>query len=331
MSKPTPATREVEGIERLVQRMRGRKLPPERELSKQFGISRGRVRAVLDALEARGLVMRHQGSGTYALEDGSISVGTVALLVDAQVKLANDPFFSGVIERVQQVCQTEGLRCTLERVGGGEKPTIVEDGIIAVGLATRDVLEGLGRKDVPAVGLFVRARPSAGARVTILDQDDERAGCVAVDHLIAAECGSLCFVGSSRIPASGRRAKGARDTAAAAERPLTIVEAELTYAGGLIEAAKLPIPANGPRVGVVAGSDWLALGLHTGLMNRGFKARDRVEIVSFDGLPITADPSLRIRSLTAPVDVMAADAVSELRRLAAAPIACGREILYAVR
>jgi len=63
-------------------------------------------------------------------------------------------------------------------------------------------------------------------------------------------------------------------------------------------------------------------------MTRGPRMRGRVEIVSFDGLPITADPSLRIRSLAAPIDTMAADAVAELRRLAAAPVSCGREISY---
>ena len=40
-------------------------------------------------------------------------------------------------------------------------------------------------------------------------------------------------------------------------------------------------------------------------------------IVSFDGLPITADPSVGIRSLAAPIDAIATDAVAELRRLAA--------------
>jgi DNA-binding LacI/PurR family transcriptional regulator len=329
MSKPSAGTRDVEGIERLVQRMRGRKLPPERELSKQFGISRGRVRAVLDGLEARGLVVRHQGSGTYALEDGSAAITTVAILVDAQLKLANDPFASAVVERVQQVCQTEGLRCTLERVSEGDRPAIVEDGIVAVGHATRNVLQRLTRKDVPAVGLFVRVRPSA-SRVTILDLDDEAGGAIAVEHLVAARCEPLIFLGSSDVPASARRASGAGEAAALSGRALKVVQSELTYAAGLVDAARLTIPADG-RVGVIAGSDWLALGLHTGLMNRGKNAREHVEIVSFDGLAITADPSLRIRSLAAPIDTMAADAVAELRRLASTTVSCGREILYAVR
>jgi len=330
MSRIQPLPRNAEGIERLVQRMRGRKLPPERELARQFGISRGRVRIILDTLESKGLVVRHQGSGTYALEDGSAAVSTVALLVDAQLKLADDPFFSAVIERVQQVCQTEGLRCTLERVGEGEKPIIVEDGIIAVGLATRDTLERLGRSDGPAVGLFVRPRARPGSRVTMLDLDDEGAGRVAVEHLIAAGCNSLAFLGPDNVPSAQRRLRGAAQAAEDGGRRLTALDSPLTYAAGLIDAAKLSIPAGGSRLGIIAGCDWLALGLHTGLLNRGGKVRDRITIVSFDGLPITADPSLGIRSLAAPIDAMATDAVAELRRLAAAPVSCGREIRYAL-
>lgn len=42
------------------------KLPTERELCAQFGISRRSVRRALDALEAEGLVWRKQGRGTFA-------------------------------------------------------------------------------------------------------------------------------------------------------------------------------------------------------------------------------------------------------------------------
>ena len=331
MSKLQSLPPGAEGIERLVRRMRGRKLPPERELAKQFGISRGRVRAVLDMLETRGLVVRHQGSGTYALEDGSAAVSTVAILVDARLKLSDDPFFSAVIERVQQVCQTEGMRCTLERVGDGEKPVIVEDGIIAVGLATRSTLDGLGRGDPPAVGLFVRARGKPGARVTVLDLDDEAAGRVAVECLLAARCGSLVFLSTGDTLATQRRLRGAAEAAAEADIRLVVFESPAQYAAGLVDAAKVSLPAGGPRVGIITGGDWHTLGLHTGLLNRGPKVRERVEILSFGGLPVAADPSLRIRSLAAPLDAMATDAVAELRRLAAAPVSCGREILYALR
>ncbi len=43
----------------------GDKLPTERELAAQAGVSRAVVRSVLDDLEARGVVLRHVGRGTF--------------------------------------------------------------------------------------------------------------------------------------------------------------------------------------------------------------------------------------------------------------------------
>ncbi|HEY9281115.1 MAG TPA: FCD domain-containing protein [Eoetvoesiella sp.] len=44
----------------------GVKLPPERELSKRFGASRGAVRRVLSEFRERGLITQSVGSGTFA-------------------------------------------------------------------------------------------------------------------------------------------------------------------------------------------------------------------------------------------------------------------------
>ena len=43
----------------------GDRLPPERELSDQLGISRGELRKALTALEVEGVVERHVGRGTF--------------------------------------------------------------------------------------------------------------------------------------------------------------------------------------------------------------------------------------------------------------------------
>ncbi|MEK0160954.1 pyruvate dehydrogenase complex transcriptional repressor PdhR [Pseudoalteromonas piscicida] len=51
----------------------GAKLPPERELAKQFEVSRPSLREAIQKLEAKGLVTRRQGGGTYVknqLEEG---------------------------------------------------------------------------------------------------------------------------------------------------------------------------------------------------------------------------------------------------------------------
>ncbi|WP_413111092.1 pyruvate dehydrogenase complex transcriptional repressor PdhR [Thaumasiovibrio sp. DFM-14] len=46
----------------------GEQLPPERELAKQFGVSRPSVREAIQRLEAKKLLLRRQGGGTFVSE-----------------------------------------------------------------------------------------------------------------------------------------------------------------------------------------------------------------------------------------------------------------------
>ena len=47
----------------------GEKLPPERELAKQFDVSRPSLREAIQRLEAKGLLLRRQGGGTFVPVD----------------------------------------------------------------------------------------------------------------------------------------------------------------------------------------------------------------------------------------------------------------------
>jgi len=47
----------------------GQKLPPERELAKQFDVSRPSLREAIQKLEAKGLVNRKQGGGTFVSDN----------------------------------------------------------------------------------------------------------------------------------------------------------------------------------------------------------------------------------------------------------------------
>jgi GntR family transcriptional regulator, transcriptional repressor for pyruvate dehydrogenase complex len=53
----------------------GSKLPPERELAKQFGVNRGSIRQALKALDVMGIVHQRVGDGTYLTNDASTTLG----------------------------------------------------------------------------------------------------------------------------------------------------------------------------------------------------------------------------------------------------------------
>jgi len=72
---PEPATRASEIVDQALARLlaapgmtAGRRLPTERALAEKLGVPRSAVRAALSRLEARGLVLRIVGSGTYVAD-----------------------------------------------------------------------------------------------------------------------------------------------------------------------------------------------------------------------------------------------------------------------
>ena len=64
----------------------GEKLPSERDLAKQFEVSRPSVREAIQALESKGLLYRRQGGGTYVQEQLWKSLSDPVLEL-----IANDP------------------------------------------------------------------------------------------------------------------------------------------------------------------------------------------------------------------------------------------------
>ena len=62
----------------------GEKLLPERELAKQFDVSRPSLREAIQSLEAKGLLLRRQGGGTFVQKNlwQSLSDPLVGLLAE---------------------------------------------------------------------------------------------------------------------------------------------------------------------------------------------------------------------------------------------------------
>lgn len=79
------------------------KLPPERELSKQFGVSRTAVREAMKALTLKGLIVVHPGRGTFVTDDTSTAVRHS---IDLLVRIGNEDNIRHLVE-VREILEPE--------------------------------------------------------------------------------------------------------------------------------------------------------------------------------------------------------------------------------
>ena len=99
--------------------------PSENHLAEEFDVSRATIRAAMTALEARGLVYRRQGVGSYVGKSASIS-NPIGEFVDFQDLIASSGFEPGVqIERAYLVEADLELAKNLE-INPGDRVLQVE-------------------------------------------------------------------------------------------------------------------------------------------------------------------------------------------------------------
>lgn len=89
----------------------GDKLPPERELAKQFGVSRTAVREAMKALTLKGLVEVHPGRGTIVTDTTSIAVRHS---IDLLVRIGSVDGIKDLVE-VREILEPEIAALAAER------------------------------------------------------------------------------------------------------------------------------------------------------------------------------------------------------------------------
>ena len=94
----------------------GSRLPPERQLAEQFGVSRPTIREALIALEAKGLVSVKTGSGVYVIEQkpnrpGFVSLVSAFELIEARVIIEGE-----VAARAAEMITKEELAALKESI-----------------------------------------------------------------------------------------------------------------------------------------------------------------------------------------------------------------------
>jgi DNA-binding FadR family transcriptional regulator len=95
------------------------RLPPERVLAEEFGVSRSTLRSTLGVLEAEGKIWRHVGRGTFVGERPSVDAPALSALINQthpeevmEVRLALEPRIASLAARRATATDIETMeRC----------------------------------------------------------------------------------------------------------------------------------------------------------------------------------------------------------------------------
>ena len=100
----------------------GDKLPPERDLAEQFGVSRTAVREAVKALREKGMVEAYPGRGTFVMEGSS---HPIRLSLDRMVK-AGQGEGSRYLTEVREMMEPEIAAMAAERADGEDVAALRE-------------------------------------------------------------------------------------------------------------------------------------------------------------------------------------------------------------
>ncbi|MEU3688391.1 LacI family DNA-binding transcriptional regulator [Streptomyces narbonensis] len=233
---------------------------------------------------------------------------TQGQLVAVVTEFVSNPFFADVAERIESALAPHGLKTVLCPVfpGGVQEldflTSLVDKGVAAVVfLSASNTVEGadtdsyelLRQRRVPYVG--INGEFADGVPAPVFSTDDALAAELAVDHLHRL---GHRRIGMASGPAGNRpadrrvrgfvEAMGRRGIAGAEE---WVVRQSYSVEGG--QAAASALVGLG-ATGIVAASDFMALGAVRGIRRQGLSVPDDVSVVGYDGSTVTefTDPAL---------------------------------------
>jgi DNA-binding LacI/PurR family transcriptional regulator len=274
----------------------GRKLPPEPELAKVYGVSRMTLRRSLAQLVGEGFLEAKPGQGTF-VTDQRRSMGdtrTIGLLIGPYIgEVAEDAYFGVIFTTLAARFGAAGYMLTFATSAehlAPAAPTIGErvmrrpvDGVVAAAFDA-DTVWSVGGLRVPLV--LANSNPLPG-RSTVLPEN--RAPVLAiVQHLVGLGHRRMAHLtGSLSTVVAQERLLAWREGLAlqhlAVDESL-ILPGNFTIEFGYDAMAKLCALPGGPPTAVVCANDRMALGVLRYAAEHGVRVPEEVTVIGFDDI-----------------------------------------------
>jgi GntR family transcriptional regulator, arabinose operon transcriptional repressor len=326
----------------------GVRLPSEFELVQTYGASRVTVSRALKELQIGGYIDRRAGSGTYVRASTRLH-HTFGLIIP---ELGKTEIFEPICQGMAEAQEEQDHVLVWGRSIAGTETTVADAKDVCSRLIANKV-SGVFFAPVEATPLkneinqtVVTLLSDARVPVVLLDRDiveypersrfdvvgidNRRAGCVAAQHLIAAGCRRVIFVGRPHLaPSCIARSVGYRDALLHSQvGPGAIVIECLEPAD---KAAVRDVMDRHKPDGIVCSNDRTAALLMRTLLELEISIPDHVKIVGFDDVKYASLVTVPLTTIRQPCGQLGAAAVQAMVQRIAKPEMPAREILVDFR
>jgi GntR family transcriptional regulator of arabinose operon len=177
----------------------GQRLPTELELTRHYGLSRESVRKALSKLQADGLVVKRQGSGTYVAREfnrSSFLEKVVCIYNFPMVGTLNPAFGAELYEGLVQEAAKRKIGLTLEQATEGNQLASLSEKLIGtIVFAAGNEKPSAFFPGLPSnLPLIVMNRPSPEDQIPSIEFDHEYSAFQAVSFLLRFGHRRIAFI-----------------------------------------------------------------------------------------------------------------------------------------
>ena len=297
----------------------GDKLPGERTISKELGISYMTTRKAIENLVAKGLLYKIPKKGAYVADHKEATTKTknLAYFLDSSIKGGlSSPYYSMIFDAVEKEAAKNGYSLMYISNAGGS-----------------DFLEIAKKIDGVIISCFPRIEPliqELKARVAVVCIDNSSADksipSVTLDNFnsVANSIDYLCTLGHERIGfitglddsdiGRDRLAGylGALKNHHIAEDRDLVFRGDYTFATGR-RGADYFLSLASPPTAIMCANDTMAISAIKEISTRGLKVPDDMSIIGFDDIVLASQITPALTTVSVPVEEMAKRSIDLLR------------------
>jgi len=194
INKPTPSYVQLEKALRdaiIARRLSpGSRLPEERELATSLKLSRGTVRKALASLHKDGLLIRHQGRGTFVAQAGELPAVPLAVVIEGGPSRAGFGWLGQLMQALSEAAAKLGADLLL-RESADQKGAMLPAACIYLIPTRQEEVRRVAAQGMPVIAVDYLV-PGPGVDSVVFD--NVRGSAEAVRHLISLGHRRIAYV-----------------------------------------------------------------------------------------------------------------------------------------